>query len=121
MAQAAKQRGAQPIFITPVSAIACEGKVAQESRVEYAAATIEAGKTYGVPVIDLHRLSVALYNEREFCPVPGGDVGMSTSGPAGDFFCDDHTHFSAQGAAQIAMLVAQAIRDQELALAAYLK
>jgi lysophospholipase L1-like esterase len=121
MAQAATQRGAQPIFITPVSAIACEGKVAQESRVEYAAATLEAGKTYGVPVIDLHRRSVALYNERGFCPIPGGDVGASTRGAVGDFFCEDHTHFSAQGAAQIAVLVAQAIREQKLALAAYLK
>lgn len=62
-----------------------------------------------------------LYNERGFCPVPGGDVDPSTGGGVGQFFCDDHTHFAAEGAAQIAALVAQAIRTQELALAAYLK
>ena len=33
MAQAAKDRGAQPVFITPVSAVACNGSTARETRV----------------------------------------------------------------------------------------
>jgi lysophospholipase L1-like esterase len=56
-----------------------------------------------------------------FCPIPGGDVSATTTGPVGDFFCDDHTHFSATGAPQIAALVAGALRTQGFALAAYLK
>jgi lysophospholipase L1-like esterase len=84
-------------------------------------ATQQAGVEYGVPVIDLHQLSVDLYNSLGFCPVPGGDVSASTTGPVGDFFCDDHTHFSDTGAPEIAGLIVQALRDQGISLAAYLR
>ena len=43
------------------------------------------------------------------------------AGPVGDFFCDDHTHLSSSGALEIAGLVAKALRDQNIPLAAYLK
>jgi lysophospholipase L1-like esterase len=48
-------------------------------------------------------------------------VSADTTGPVGDFFCDDHTHFSPSGAVEVADLVAQALRDQGIGLAAYLK
>jgi hypothetical protein len=32
---------------------------------------------------------VALYNQHAFCPIPGGDVSATTTGPVGAFFCDD--------------------------------
>jgi len=122
MAQAAKDRGAHPVFITPVSSISCNGSTARPSRAPYDAATKDAGTQYGVPVLDLETASVALYNARGFCPIPGGgDVSATTTGPVGDFFCDDHTHFSAMGAPVIAQLVADAIRQQGLPLSAYLK
>jgi len=121
MAEAAKERGAQPVFITPVSAVACNGSTARETRGAYVTATTEAGMTYDVPVIDLHALSIDLYTASGFCPIPGGDVSASTTGPVGDFFCDDHTHFSPSGAEVIAGLVADAVRDAGLGLAAYLK
>ena len=121
MAQAAKDHGTQPIFATPVSAIACTGSTARGTRGEYVTATLEAGKEFDVPVIDLHALSVALYQSLGFCPIPGGDVSSSTTGPVGDFFCDDHTHFESSGATAIAGLIAQALRDQRLGLAGYLK
>src|SRR4029077_16841276 len=92
MAQAAKDRGAQPIFLTPLSAISCSGSTPRGTRGAYVTATQEAGGTYDVPVIDLHALSVALYGTLGFCPVPGGDVSETTTGPVGDFFCGDHTH-----------------------------
>jgi hypothetical protein len=121
MAQAATDRGAHPIFITPTSSISCSGTTAVATRGSYVPATKDAGTQYNVPVIDLNAATVALYNAMSFCPVPGGDVSASTTGPVGDFFCDDHTHFSATGAPRIAALVAQAIRNQSLPLAAYLK
>jgi lysophospholipase L1-like esterase len=121
MAQAAKDRGTEPIFLTPVSAIACTGSTAHGTRGDYVTETIAAGMQYDVPVIDLHALSVALYNSLGFCPIPGGDVSADTTGPVGDFFCDDHTHFETAGATQIAGLVAKALADQGLGLAAYLK
>ena len=121
MAQAATDRGAHPIFITPTSSISCSGTTAVATRGSFVPATKDAGTQYGVPVIDLNAATVALYNAMKFCPVPGGDVSASTTGPVGDFFCDDHTHFSATGAPQVAALVAQAIRSQGLPLAGYLK
>ncbi len=122
MAQAAQQRGAHPVFVTPLSGIACTGSAAHGTRNGYAAATIEAGAQYAVPVVDLHARSVALYSSLGFCPLPGGvDVSASTTGPVGDFFCNDHTHLEKAGAVQIAGLVASALRDQGIGLAAYLR
>jgi lysophospholipase L1-like esterase len=122
MAQAAKARGAHPIFVTPLSAIACTGSTAHGTRGGYVTATKDAGVQYGVPVIDLHQLSVNLYNASRFCPIPGGgDVSATTGGPVGAFFCDDHTHLEDAGAVRIAGLVANALRDQRIPLAAFLR
>ncbi|HET9931802.1 MAG TPA: GDSL-type esterase/lipase family protein, partial [Polyangiaceae bacterium] len=117
MAQAAEARGAQPIFLTPVSAISCNssGK-AVGTRGAFVTATIEAGTTYDVPVIDLHQLSVDLYNSLGLCP----NNSDYTMGKVGDFFCEDHTHFEAAGAKQIAQIIAKALRDQKIGLASYL-
>jgi len=121
MAMAAKERGTQPILLTPTSMVACNGSTARPTRGEFVTATLDVGKQLGVPVIDLHALTIALYTSRGFCPIPGGDVSASTTGPVGDFFCDDHTHFSQAGASAVAELVAQALRDQKIALSSYLK
>jgi lysophospholipase L1-like esterase len=121
MAQAARARGATPIFITPVSAIRCSGSTAVASR-GFLSETTTVGAANGVPVIDLHARSISLYNSRAFCPIPGGgDVSATTGGAVGTFFCDDHTHFDAGGALSIGGLVAQALRDQNIPLAQYLK
>lgn len=121
MAEAARARGAIPVFITPVSAIRCSGTTAVGTR-GFLTETFSAGTANGVPVIDLHARSVALYNNRRFCPIPGGgDVTGSTGGAVGIFFCNDHTHFDAGGALAIGGLVAQALRDQNIPLAQYLK
>lgn len=123
LAQAAKDHGAQPVFVTPVSQIACSGStVSKGTREPYVTATKEAGTQFDVPVIDLNLLSTTLYQSLGFCPIPGGsDISASTTGAVGTFFCDDHTHFDTTGAVQIAGLVAQAVREQKLGLAAYLK
>jgi lysophospholipase L1-like esterase len=123
LAQAAKDHGAQAVFVTPVSQIACNGSTVDKStREPYVTATKEAGTQLGVPVIDLNSLSTALYQSLGFCPIPGGsDVSASTTGAVGAFFCDDHTHFDTPGALQIAGLVAHGVRDQKLGLAAYLQ
>lgn len=120
MASAALARGAQPVFLTPVSAIACNGSTPKGTR-GFVQAVFDAGVQYGVPVIDLHARSVALYGELGFCPVPGGDVSATTGGDVGAFFCDDHTHFDAPGAQQIGGLVAEGLIEAEVSLAEYLK
>jgi len=116
MASAAKARGAHPIFLTPVSALRCSGSTAVATR-GFLTETRSAATASQVPVIDLHRLSYTLYNTLRFCPFNGN----WSSGPVGAFFCNDHTHFEAAGARQIAGVVSKALRDQQLPLAAYLK
>ncbi|MGE5787271.1 MAG: GDSL-type esterase/lipase family protein [Myxococcales bacterium] len=117
MAKAAKAAGAQPIYLTPASMIKCSGGTAVGSR-GFLTETKEAGAANEVPVIDLHQLSFGLYNQLKLCP-DSGDY-TSTTSAVGKFFCADHTHFEAAGAAQIAKLVAQALKDQNIPLAEYL-
>ncbi|WP_211293912.1 GDSL-type esterase/lipase family protein [Lentzea kentuckyensis] len=116
MAKAAKDRGVTPIFLTPVSAIRCSGNSAVATR-GFLTETADAARASGVTVIDLHKLSYTLYNTLKLCP----NDGDYTKGPVGDFFCNDHTHFEAAGARQIAGVVAKALRDQRIPLSGYLK
>jgi lysophospholipase L1-like esterase len=116
MASAAKARGARPVFLTPAAAISCSGSTATGNR-GYLTETFDAGTANGVPVIDLHRLSYTLYTSVGLCP----NNGDYTQGAVGAFFCNDHTHFEAAGARQIAGVVANAVRSQGLPLSAYLR
>jgi lysophospholipase L1-like esterase len=117
MAKAAKDRGAQPVFVTPVSAVICSGAVAQPTRGRFVDATKEAATANSVPLLDLHQLSINRYNALGFCP---NDENWST-GKVGAFFCQDHTHFEAAGAKEIASLVAGALTGPTQPLAQYLK
>jgi lysophospholipase L1-like esterase len=121
MAEAAIERGAQPVFLTPVSAIACNGSVPKGTRGGFVQAVLDVGASLQVPVIDLHARSVALYGELGFCPVPGGDVSAATGGDVGAFFCDDHTHFDTPGALQIGELVIDGLKDAGVSLAEYVQ
>ncbi|MFI6506362.1 SGNH/GDSL hydrolase family protein [Streptosporangium sp. NPDC050855] len=116
MVRAAQQRGAHPTLVTPVSTLRCSGGTAVPTR-GFLTETFDVGRATGAPVIDLHVLSITLYNSLRFCPF-NDDY---SSGPVGAFFADDHTHFEAGGARQIAGLVTRAVRDQRLALSAYLR
>ncbi len=119
MAEAALERGSQPVFITPVSAIKCSGSTAVGSR-GFVSDVIAEGAALGVPVIDLHARSIALYQELGFCPAGASGVSASTTGALGAFFCDDHTHFDTPGAAEIGKLVAEGLEDAGVTLAEYL-
>jgi lysophospholipase L1-like esterase len=116
MAQAALARGAHPVLLTAVAAITCSGSTAVKNR-GFVTQTTAAGAATGSPVIDLQSLSVSLYNSLRFCP----NNGNYTTGAVGAFFCNDHTHFEAYGAQQIAAVVARALRTQNIPLSAYLK
>jgi lysophospholipase L1-like esterase len=116
LAQAAKARGAKPIMVTPVAAITCSGSTAVANR-GFLTETRNAAAAAGVPVIDLHQRSIALYNSLRLCP----NNGDYSAGAVGAFFCADHTHFEAAGARQIAGLVATALREQAIPLASYLR
>jgi lysophospholipase L1-like esterase len=121
LAAAAKERGVQPVFITPVSSIACNGNVPRGTRGEFVDATLQVGAELGVPVLDLHARSVERYGELGFCPVPGGDVNAQTGGAVGEYFCDDHTHFSSSGAVDMAAVVVELMKKANLPFVSHLK
>ncbi len=116
MADAAKERGTTPIFLTPTAAIQCSGSTAVGNR-GFLTETRNAATDNEVTLIDLNQLSVELYNSAGLCPNSNVYTGDDA---VGQFFCNDHTHFEDAGATQIAGAVAQAIADQGLPLAAYL-
>ncbi|MFJ6671831.1 GDSL-type esterase/lipase family protein [Actinosynnema sp. NPDC091369] len=116
MAREAKARGVKPVFVTPVAAIRCSGSTAVGNR-GFVSETIAQAQADQVPVIDLHQRSVALYNSLGLCP----NNGDYTQGAVGAFFCNDHTHFEAAGAARIAEVVARALREQGIGLASSLR
>ena len=117
MAKAATDRGANPIFLTSTSAIACNGSTAQANR-GFGPQTKAAGTADNVPVIDMTVLTAALYTSLGLCP--NSSDYTSTTSKVGLFFCNDLTHFEAAGALQIAKTAAQALKDQNIPLAAYL-
>ncbi|HEX7599142.1 MAG TPA: class II glutamine amidotransferase, partial [Polyangia bacterium] len=99
--------------------IACSGSTASSTTRGFGSETKAAGAANNVPVIDLTKLSADLYTTSGLCP-NNADY-TSTTSKVGQFFCDDHTHFEALGAKQIAQMVAKALKDQSIGLAAYLK
>jgi lysophospholipase L1-like esterase len=119
MAQAAKDRGAQAILLTSTSVMECTGNAVTPNNRGFGPQTLAASTASGAPFIDLTKLSAGLYDSLGFCP---SDLNFtSTTTALGKFFCNDHTHFEAAGASQIAGIVAKALRDQNIGLAAYLK
>ena len=108
LATTIRSMGANPIFGTPTSGQSCQGSTNVANR-GFGPETKAAGAADNVPVIDLLTLSVALYNSLKLCP-----SGSTT-------FWFDGTHFKTEGATQVAGVVAQAIKDQGIGLAAYLK
>jgi len=108
MAKTIRSKGANPIFGTSTSGQSCNGSTNVPNR-GFGPETKAAGAADNVPVIDLTTLSVALYNSLKLCP-----NGSTT-------FWFDGTHFKTDGATQVAAVVAQAIKDQGIGLAAYLK
>jgi len=118
MAKAASDRGAEAIFLTSTSAIACNGATAQANR-GFGPQTKAAGTADGVPVIDMTVLTAALYTSLGLCP--NNSDYTSTTSKVGLFFCNDHTHFEPAGALQVAQTAATALKNQGIGLAAYLK
>ena len=108
MAKTIRSKGANPIFGTSTSGQSCSGSSNVANRA-FGPETKAAGTADNVPVVDLTTLSVALYNSLKLCP-----GGSST-------FWFDGTHFKTEGATKVAGVVAQALKDQNIGLAAYLK
>ena len=102
--------GAKPILVTPVARRTFVGGKIHTTLQPYAEAMLKVGKEKGVPVIDLHAASMALFNRLE----DRGSADLSASS-------GDRTHFSRKGAQAMARLVAEALPHVVSELKPYLK
>jgi lysophospholipase L1-like esterase len=93
----ARAQGSKPILVTSVArrSFDSQGKL-QDSLAPYAEATRIVAKETQVPLIDLHRMSLELFTQL-------GPQQSNRFGPADS----DRTHFSREGAKEIAQLVSR--------------
>ncbi len=114
-------KGATPVLITPVMRRSFDsaGKFV-DSHGDYPAVVKEVGAQMNVAVIDLHKSSEALIlkegienSKRLFLHIPAGHFKEKKDK-------EDNTHFSEYGAASMASLVCQAIKEQHLPMEKFL-
>lgn len=93
-----------------------------DQHADYPGVVKEVATSMNVPLIDLHKSSEALIvkegvenSRRFFLNIPANHFKNYKGKP------EDNTHFSEYGASSMASLVCQSIKDQNLALAKYLK
>jgi lysophospholipase L1-like esterase len=106
----AQKAGIKPVLVTPVARRTFQNGKPTTSLTPFAEATKKVAKEKGVPVIDLHQLSLDLYAKL-------GDGGSADFSPS----TTDRTHFSKKGAEAVAGLVAQAIPANVPSLTDWLK
>ena len=116
-------KGATPVLITPVMRrkFDANGNFVDQHG-DYPGVVKEVAASLNVPLIDLHKSSEALIvkegvegSRRLFLNIPPNHF-KNYKGKE-----EDNTHFSEYGAASMASLVCQAIKEQNLALAKYLR
>jgi len=123
--QEARQKGAQPVLLTPVGRRYFDEKgQLKDDHGDYPGVVREVANQQKVPLIDLHKSSRELYAQL-------GDEGtkpMFWSYQNGYFVPNpvapqknDNTHFSAYGAERVAALVAHGVEEQKLKLAEHLR
>ncbi|WP_298861812.1 rhamnogalacturonan acetylesterase [uncultured Gimesia sp.] len=99
-----------PILITPVTRRRFQNGMIWTTLRPYADAMLKVGREKNVPVIDLHQKSVAMFNKL-------GDEKSAYFSPKPD----DRSHFTSNGAREIARLVVEEIPNAVPALKPYLK
>ena len=100
----------KPILVTPVTRRRFQNGMIWTTLRPYADAMLKVGREKNVPVIDLHQKSVALFNKL-------GDDKSAYFSPKPD----DRSHFTSNGARDIARLVIEEIPQAVPALKPYLK
>ncbi len=117
-----KSKGANPILITSVMRrkFDAEGKFVDQLG-DYPAVATEVSVAMNVPLIDLHKMSETLIlkegvegSKRFYLNIPPNHFKKYKGKE------QDDTHFTEYGAASMASLVCQSIKDQHLALEKYL-
>ncbi|MDQ0229238.1 rhamnogalacturonan lyase family protein [Metabacillus malikii] len=120
----ARQRGAEPILVTPVGRRdfnASTGKF-NVSFPEYVQGMKEVAEENDVPLVDLSALSVAYYDtigpEGTLAVFLHTEPGMYQAFPNGS---QDNTHFQEYGAIQIARLLSGGLKDLNVSLSSYVQ
>lgn len=121
--EGARARGATPVLVTPTvrRSFRTDGSLAM-THGAYPAAMMQLGQEMNVPVIDLEQSSRKLLEQlgvesskRLFLWLAPGEHANYPDGSK------DDTHFHERGAAEMAGLVVQGIREKKLPLADYLR
>ncbi|WP_459556384.1 rhamnogalacturonan acetylesterase [Lacunimicrobium album] len=101
----AKQIGAKPVLITSMSRRIWDpsGKKINSNLTEYVEATIAVAKEKDVPLIDLHELSIQLYEKF-------GKDACDGIGPPPEKGVPDITHLNANGSKLVGSIVARELR-----------
>ncbi len=119
----ARSKGANPILVTPVMRRKFDekGKFV-DTHGEYPEVVRDVAKQLDVPLIDMHKSSQALIENQGvedsknlFLWIDPKHFTAMADGKK------DDTHFSAYGAASMASLVCEEMREKKIALSAYLK
>lgn len=96
----ARRRAMKPVLVTPVARRSFKNGHATSTLGPYAEAVKAVGMEMKVPVLDLHQASFDLFEKL-------GDEASSGMSPA----ATDRSHFSREGAEQIAAIVAKLLRE----------
>ena len=119
----ARQRGAQPIFITPTQrrSFDANGRI-RETHADYPEAMAWVAEREHCPLIDLHQMTRTLFetmgeegSKRAFVHYPAGSY------PGQDKPFADNTHFNPYGAYQIAKCVIEGLIAQHIDFVRYLR
>jgi lysophospholipase L1-like esterase len=110
MIRVARERGATPILITPMSQLSYKDGTFKATLTNYAAAMKKSADSRGVELVDLNTLSVEYYRNK------GYDYVANQV-----FMPGETTHFQKTGAIALAQLIAEELRHANSALAPYLK
>lgn len=119
--QESRKKGVYPILLTPIARRAFESGELVDTHGAYPAAVRTVADSLSVPLIDLTPQTMALLrsmgeepSRKLFLQLPKG----SPNYPDG---VEDNTHLNEFGAASIAHLAAESLKNQHIPLAEYLK
>jgi len=118
----ANEKAAHPVLVTPMERRRWSGGQPFETLSEYAEAVRQVGAKQNVPVIDLHRMSLAFYealgetdSKRAFVHYPANTFPRQATP------LKDDTHHNTYGAYELARCVVEGIRSAVPELAKHLR
>lgn len=119
-----RSKNALPVLLTPVNRRKFDGNgLFIDQHGDYPKVVREVAKEYNVPLIDVHQKSLELFTK---LGVEGTKKLFLISVKPNTFKFlpngkDDNTHFTREGAVEVAKLVVEGIKEAKLPIAEYLK